>query len=171
MPTLAPTSKRANVRRSFDAWVDAALGASFPSAIDHLDAPFSDEGLAEWIAADVLGPARPSPARFFGSGTTRAVEEVYVLHVNVFVRPKLLAGAAATRDRLERLRDVVAAALCEHVAIPVLDHDAVGTPEVGRLVCRAVSMDTRVPTPGVARQDLGQWAYSVNAGWTASYSA
>lgn len=166
---LRPSAQRVNLRRSFFAHVDAQLGGSFPNAIDYGVPSFAEAGLAEWIRPYLVAPATLAVGRYV-TATDRAQQLAYYPQVNVFVRPRGVDGAAsANADRLEILRDLVAATLKDGVVIPVLDY--VGDQSaVGGLIVRGTSVDQEiVGAAGQAPEDLRQWSYGVTAHWIETY--
>ena len=177
-------SSIANVKRSFDVYINTQLAASFNAAdqgIDWEGVPFNDAGLREWIQPRILGPARPEalfyrqvPAGLglnsFGHTTVihpagRGQGVIYIAQVNIFIRPARELAVAQPAHRIHQLRDLVLEKLREFTTIRVLDYEGATNNVLGSMIVRRLNMDQEIPVDA-AKEDFRQWCIGADAHWT-----
>jgi hypothetical protein len=163
MPALYPSARLANLKRSFDVFVDATLGPSFPGRINWAGIPYDESGPYEWIEPWLMGPARDDTG-YGREIESRVVGQIvtYMPQINIFVRPSKLPEEIATLHRLQLLRDIVAEELSPRRLIAIKDYGG-DLSTVGYFILDRINLDQEIPLGSV--EDLRQWSYSINARW------
>lgn len=172
MPSLSPTAKLANLKRSFDVYVAANIEQYFQppdGGINWQGVRFEESGFKEWAEPEVLGPARLGVGRAHNSteriGATRVIAQVHIFNRPAAPRAD---GTLPPAHRIHQLRDAVAGAMPEGSVIAVKDYEG-DVSTIGYLIARRVSMDARVAAQEL--EDLQQWTYAVECEWTEEYTS